>query len=174
MSVCVPPPAAGLAPLTVKAATTLQLGLCLRAQRTARAKYVAWALAMGAVSPSAGEVSAATKSLLTGMEQLWKIEWYNERREALWRVSVNGVRGAGGRDIVFPGPCRCGWAGPPAGVSAEADRRRRAHRWRYTIFGSAQLLRRFARSYGMAWGRRNPSCADVWLLRPPLGVCLGF
>ena len=71
---CLLPPAAGLAPLTVKEATTLQLGARLRAQHAARAEYVAWALAVGAAPPSAGEVSAATKALLAGMKQLWKVD----------------------------------------------------------------------------------------------------
>ena len=109
------------------------------------------------------------------MNQLWKVEWDNERREVLWRLSVNGVHGAGGHDIVFPGPCRCGWAGPSAGGSTEADRQRRAHRWRFHHFleGPVAAAVREGLWDGLGSARRNPSCADVWLLHPPPGVCGG-
>ena len=167
-SVCVPPPAAELAPLTVKAATTLQLGPRLRAQRAARADYVACALAVGAAPAPEAEVQSAQRALEAAMKQLWQLPWDNDRKEVLWRLTVNGVRGAGGHDIALPGPCGCGWAGPSPG-----DAGCRARQWRLHHFWGCPVAEAVRKELSAALGaaRGSLTCAHVWLLRPPPDVC---
>lgn len=63
------------------------------------------------------------------MRTLWGIPWDNIYKETLWRLTVNGVAGAGGHGIVGSRPCPCGWsswgqAGSPGGRRARSSRRR--------------------------------------------------
>ena len=47
------------------------------------------------------------------LRRLWGVPCSNHIKEPLWRLSVNGVPGAGGHHIVTEHPCPCGWRVPP-------------------------------------------------------------
>ena len=49
----------------------------------------------------------------TVLRRLWAVPCSNHVKEPLWRLSVNGVPGAGGHHIVTEHPCPCGWRVPP-------------------------------------------------------------
>lgn len=63
------------------------------------------------------------RRLLARMPALWRLLWGNQRKDVLWRLSLMGVRGAGGHDVCMGGACACGWD-VPAGArdSPEAAR----------------------------------------------------
>ena len=160
-------------PLSVRAATALQVAPALEAQRQARLEYAASALAegMGAV-PGQQAVQEAAAALGKSMKVLWRLGWENERRETLWRLSVNGVAAAGGHDVCLGGPCKCGWVGPPGdgGLSA----RKRAFAWRSHHFWSCPIARAVVSELLSALpAQAQLVCADVWLMRPPAGVYAG-
>ena len=116
-----PPEKSPLAAMSVKAATSMQLGPRLAAQLAARVEYVACALAAGAAPPPPATVHAATKHLGAAMSALWRLDWDNRRRETLWRLTLNGVAAAGGHGLALKGPCKCGWDGPPAEAADAAQ-----------------------------------------------------
>jgi hypothetical protein len=63
------------------------------------------------VFPSA---AAAVDHLTSLWAPLWRLPWENHNKEVFWRMALQGVRGAGGHDIVPSGPCPCGQRYPPA------------------------------------------------------------
>jgi hypothetical protein len=50
---------------------------------------------------------------------VWRLPWDNRYKEALRRLAVNGVTGAGGYGIVHRSACLCGWL-PPTLPSSQA------------------------------------------------------
>ena len=89
----------------------------------------------------------------------------------LWRLVVNGVRGAGGHDLPPRGRghhgralCSCGWeGGAPDGAARERALAFRWHCfWDCPVAGAVVDEIRRALPAGV-----TVTCADVWLLRPP-------
>ena len=156
--------------LTVRRATILQLGGALAEQRQARSMFVACALAAdAAIEPPLAVVEASRCQLEVSMRQLWRLHWDNARREAFWRLSVNGVPGAGGHGICPPSmaSCICGWHAPEPCVSEHA----RALALRTHCFWLCPVATAVVATIASALppGARHLQCADVWLLRPPAG-----
>ncbi|MFN7835059.1 MAG: hypothetical protein ACK5NY_04600 [Burkholderiaceae bacterium] len=71
--------------------------------------------------PTVDEGHARLRSTLCAA---WQLAWPNLHKGVFWRMTVNGVRGAGGHDICLSGPCACGAAGllPHQCDSAQARR----------------------------------------------------
>jgi hypothetical protein len=158
--------------MSVKAATLKQLGPRTAAQRGARGEYVEDALAAGAPAPVlAAAVSTGRQQLEIALGELWRVEWDNRRREILWRLTVNGVPGAGGHGIAMRGPCKCGWAGPPAGLAAGPA----ARQWRLHHFWSCPVATAVVDELQSALpaGATRLTCASVWLAQAPPGVHSG-
>jgi hypothetical protein len=166
-------------PLTVKSATTLQIRGRLADQRAARLAYAGCALTdlSGApLGPPGGRISwqpspaQAVQDLEKALRALWQLPWANHHKEPLWRLTVNGVRGAGGHDISSSHPCPCGWAGPPD-VGGRLDPQQRAFAWRSHHFSSCPV----AEAVKDEIRRSLPPpatvrCSNLWLLRPPSGI----
>ena len=72
---------------------------------------------------SAADREGERLRFLATLEDLWALPWENRHKDTFWRMSVNGVAGAGGHDICMAGPCPCGWhMGPRARGSIEHKR----------------------------------------------------
>ena len=178
---CMPPPASvpdrvmlaasveSAAAMSVKAATTILILPDLRNQSCSRSEYVASALQIP-LPTGLGDLAAmaAVRDAQTHLEHqlafLWGLPWDNVHKEPLWRLTVNGVVGAGGHGICPSGPCPCGWAGPAAsllGVERSLAWQRH-HFWSCPVAVAvvAELLASLPPSFEL-------SCADVWLLRAP-------
>lgn len=158
-------------PMSVKSATTLQLGDSFGAQRAARKDYVNSALTL-VNGGGAGRLVDPAEALHTfekGLRALWHVPWDNIHKEPLWRLSVNGVRNAGGHDLCPSHPCPCGYAGPVA--TAILSPSEASFAWRLHHFHHCPVA-------GAVIGEINKvlpagvtvTCADLWLLRPPSGV----
>jgi hypothetical protein len=149
----------------VKAATTLQIAAALAEQRHSRDQYVTWALAADAAgAPGRPVVQAAGRSLAAMMDALWRVPWDNERKETLWRLTANGVPGAGGHDISMPGPCPCGWEGPDPGAPAQ----QRAFAWRGHYFWDCPVAKAVVSELAAVLPPAvTLKCAHVWLLDSP-------
>jgi len=153
-------------PLSVRAATRLQLGSNFDAQGRARAEYVADALVgVGAPPPGEEALQGAVKSLREAMGRLWGLAWENRVKEALWRLTVNGVPAAGGHGISLAGPCPCGWA-PPATASGDEGSRR----WREHCFWGCPVARSVVEQLEAALPGQQVRQANLWLLQAPPGV----
>lgn len=112
----------------------------------------------------------AAQDLEVALGALWRVPWVNIHKEPLWRLSVNGVRGAGGHDISSSHPCPCGWPGPPD-VGGRLSPQQKAFAWRSHHFSSCPVaeavkdeIRRSLPPPGTL------SCANLWLLQPPSGI----
>lgn len=157
-------------PLTVKSATTLQIRGRLENQRVARQAYARCALAEGGGGLGGGggqpqpPLAMAVRDFEVALKVLWRVPWANVHKEHLWRLSVNGVRGAGGHGLSSPHPCPCGWAGPPDADLPE----QKAFAWRSHNFWSCPVA--MAVTAEILRSLPSPAtltCAHVWLLRPP-------
>ncbi len=146
-------------------------------QRQARLAYVVAALdlglAMGAEGPlpfiPPGAQTSGLAHLESAMRTLWRIPWDNLRKETLWRLSINGVSGAGGHDIASGGPCACGWHPPtPATPVARASAVRSHCFWGCPVAQAvmAEVMRGLPHPSPPLYG------ADIWLLRVPLSTPL--
>ena len=161
-----------LYPLTVRLATALQLrreGFFWQ-QNGARRLYAADALfGVGAILNDAqnAQVTMACARLGDAMRNLWQLPWENKRKEVLWRLTVNGVPGAGGHDISQAGPCPCGWAGP----RRDSPPPQPAHVWREHCFWSCEVAKDVVHQLQEVLQLGVPLARDsVWLLRAPSGV----
>ena len=163
------PPPRGL---TVRKATLLQLTGPLEAQARRREGYVRSALlASGSSAPTEESVAAACQQLATSLGLLWRLPWENQRKEILWRLTVNGVPAAGGHDLSPTKPCLCGWPGPDAAAAMDAEQR--ASQLRLHCFWQCPLA--CAVSSELASALPQPvqlTCADVWLLQSPSSCVL--
>jgi len=155
-------------PLTVKSATNLQLGDCFAAQREARADYVDSALSVGGGGSGepALDPAAALEGLEAGLRALWRVPWDNVHKEPLWRLSVNGVRNAGGHELCPSHPCPCGFHGLPGNPSL----RQNSFSWRLHHFWHCPVATAVVAEIRRALPGSTVTCAHVWLLRPPSGV----
>ena len=152
--------------LTVRGATLLQLHAVFGEQSQCRSEYVACALTVADVAlPTPDEVDTARAGLEAAMKVLWKLPWDNVRKETLWRLTVNGVSGAGGHDVCPSRHCLCGWA-VPEGVEGP---RQRAHALRLHCFWHCPIATavRAELIASLPAGTRL-SCAHVWLLQTPI------
>jgi hypothetical protein len=160
------PPAAGaqLLTMSVRSCTNLQLRGNAQAQLEARTRYASSALREGLEATGEEAGAEAQTGLRRSMARLWKLEWDNRPKEALWRLMVNGVRGAGGHDVTPAGACPCGWHPPaPAGAAGgEAP----VLAWRKHAFWHCPVAAAVRREIHSGLGRA-PSCANTWLLQPP-------
>ena len=159
-------------PLTVKAATNLQLRDAFAAQRAARAAYVNSAIATGGGPSGAVPVdpTLALRDLERGLKTLWRTPWDNVHKEPLWRLSVNGVRNAGGHDLCPSHPCPCGFTGPP-GYPGHLSDQEASLEWRIHHFWKCPVAAAIVEAIrGQIPGGGAIACADIWLLRPPQGV----
>ena len=137
--------------LTVRFGTQLQMGPSFQLRTTAHLQYVE--LALGSPSlmhlpdlPLTGWVPHATlhnravwdkyvlaraRTFPSRLRRIWSIPWAPKLKETLWRLSVDGVRGANG----VAATCPCGWQGEgdarlhtfwncpvAAGIRAELER----------------------------------------------------
>ena len=154
--------------LTVKSATCLQLSAAFEEQRRRRHAYVTCAMGRsgeGAQGADLG-ITIALAGLEEAMQKLWSIKWENKHKEILWRLSVNGVRGAGGHDISLAHPCACGWSGPPTTPNANAQQS--AHAWRAHYFWECPVAKAVVREMRAAVPATvEVTCANLWLLQPP-------
>jgi len=96
-----------------------------------------------------GEMREA--ELLALLRRAWRLPWDNDRKELLWRLTLNGVPNAQHMHLLGE-PCTCGVAGPG----------RRHHYWECPV----------AQAVVAAIQQRLPQpaqlqCVHVWLARPP-------
>ena len=155
--------------MSVKSVTTMLVVPDLVQQSHCRGQYVACALTEDVPGrPDPGLVQAAQAELEAHMAALWRIGWDNMRRETLWRLTVNGVAGAGGHGLSPGGACPCGWVRPDEGLSAEQG----AFAWRAHCFWRCTVARGVVTELVTALPLQPPAllCADVWLLRSPTPV----
>ena len=160
-------------PLTVKSATTLQITGRLEAQRAARQAYARCALAEpgggGGQGQGQGQPSLAQAvwDFEAALKVLWRVPWVNVHKEPLWRLSVNGVRGAGGHGISGPHPCPCGWPGP-SDADGHISPEQKAFAWRSHHFWSCPVAAAVTAELRRSLPAPGPlTCAHLWLLRPP-------
>ena len=150
-------------PLTVKAATTLQLVANVAARDAAHQQYVRDVLP---AAPDA-RLQTSLRHLRSSMQQLWRVEQLeNSAKETLWRLAVNGVRAAGGHGVSMAGPCPCGWAGPAATDPAPAMCWQRHHFWDCPVAQAVVA----AVSAALPAGAPPLTRAQFWLLQSPQGV----
>ena len=154
-------------PLSVRSGTQLLMGPTLSLRQAARSHFVKRALSEDATAQvTASDVDTTTAQLKRSMQSLWKLPWENERKETFWRLSVNGVRAAGGHGIVPSGPCACGWVGPPP----EDEQPSRAMQLQAHVFWScpvATAVRATLRSTLSQQPAAPLPCSAVWLLQAP-------
>lgn len=153
--------------LSVRAATRRQLRPLFAAQAAAKELYVVDAsVAVGAPKLEAGAVRKRREGLECGMRWVWRMQWENRWKEALWRLVVNGVPGAGGHDVDQRGPCPCGWTGP--GLQ---DTGLRCREWRWHHFWGCPVAHGVVQQVQRALPQQQPPRplrrAQLWLLRPP-------
>jgi hypothetical protein len=81
-------------------------------ERVQRA-YAAQAFASAPQPLPAEERAQRTDSFIRSLAVIWRLPWGNTYKEPLWRLSCNGVQGAGGHGIVHRRqPCVCGYSVP--------------------------------------------------------------
>jgi hypothetical protein len=135
-----------LAKASVRALTQLQLAS--QAARVAQRHATYLALAAQGLPQQEAPVQA---ELLALLRRAWRLPWDNDRKELLWRLTLNGVPNAQ-RMHLLGEPCTCGVAGPG----------RRHHYWECPV----------AQAVVAAIQQRLPQpaqlqCVHVWLARPP-------
>jgi hypothetical protein len=95
----------------------------------------------------------------------WALPWENRNKEVFWRLSVQGVAGAGGHGVCSASECPCGWRGGLDRSSASARLLRLHFFWGCPV-AQAVVQEISSNVPGLA----SLSCADVWLARPPSPV----
>ena len=97
---------------------------------TAAAEPTAWWSSAEAVPAprlplqhSLAELDLLRRTFVSSLPVLWAVPLDNRHKDAFWRLSVNGVPGAGGHDICTLGPCPCGWCVDPL-ICDTLDRKR--------------------------------------------------
>ncbi|KAG1676160.1 hypothetical protein FOA52_005001 [Chlamydomonas sp. UWO 241] len=105
-------PLVGPGGLSVRDATGLQLQGFEGTRRACHTDYVTAALLLSgtpALAASPAVVEAGRASVAIALRRVWMLGCENTLKETLWRVTLNGVPGAGGGGIIFTAPCPCGW-----------------------------------------------------------------
>jgi hypothetical protein len=137
-----------LAALSVKEATAMQLQPVRASFETRHRDFAAAAL--GIASPAA--VPAAAIAQVDKLkEDLWRLNWENEHKEAFWRASVNGLPR-------FNAGCPCG--------ALHADRQHVL--WECPV--AQHLVREIAAQLPQQTDLQR---SHLWLMRPPSGVPVG-
>ena len=148
--------------MTTSSTTFIQLQPQREAQCQRQHSFICAAVSASPQGQLRGRAhSVATLSAI--MRTLWVTRWDNRVKETLWRLSVNGIAGAGGHDLPLGQPCPCGWTptqgSPPASSSSAAS----SHCFWHCPAAQAvvaEIKRALPGSVAL-------SCADVWLLSPP-------
>jgi hypothetical protein len=143
----------------------------LAEQSLCRSKYVAAALANGRLGlpVQTATVEKEQAVLEKNMAVLWRLRWDNINKETLWRLTVNGVVGAGGHGISQREPCPCGWCVCEGAEGQDAEQM--AFSWRTHCFWHCPVARAVISELSTALPASVcVECADVWLLRSPLNA----
>jgi hypothetical protein len=98
----------------------------------------------------------------------WRLRWENIHKEPMWRLLMQGVRGAGGHDICPAGACPCGWqlpaaycASPAACSTLGAPALRMHYFWQCPV--ACAVVRQVQSQLPAG---RQLACSSLWL-----GVC---
>ena len=158
-----------LSKLTVRVGTGLQQGPLLGLRRDAHAAFIA-----AAVGVEAADVTPAQHAALSGtLRRAWALKWENQHKEVLWRMSVQGVRGAAGHDLPTHHACPCG--GLAAGACAATALQH--HFWSCPVAAAVvgELQRGWEAGEG-ALAAEVPAVRreEVWLLAPPVRPSAGL
>jgi hypothetical protein len=137
------------------------------ARRACHTDYVTAALMLSGTPALAGSpavVEAGRASVAVALRRVWKLGCDNTLKETLWRVTLNGVPGAGGGGIIFTTPCPCGW-NPTHGPRPDLM-------WRSHYFWECRVatavvgaVRTGLEAKGVPAGAL--ACRHIWLLQPP-------
>jgi hypothetical protein len=95
---------------TVRSLTRIILGPVVQ-ERAARTRAFVGSAVQG-LEP-APDVRALHSAFVVGLSAVWRLPLPNLHKEVLWRLSINGVSGAGGHDLVPSRPCPGGWRPSP-------------------------------------------------------------
>ncbi|KAG1664908.1 hypothetical protein FOA52_006254 [Chlamydomonas sp. UWO 241] len=160
-------PLVGPGGLSVRDATGLQLQGFEGTRRACHTDYVTAALLLSgtpALAASPAVVEAGRASVAIALRRVWMLGCENTLKETLWRVTLNGVPGAGGGGIIFTAPCPCGWH-PTHGPRPDLM-------WRSHYFWECRVatavvgaVRAGLEAKGVLAGAL--ACRHVWLLQPP-------
>jgi hypothetical protein len=152
-------------PMSVKSATNLQLSDAFTAQRAARTAYVSSALSVGGEGTEGvtGGQAFALRRFEKALGDLWRVPWDNVHKEPLWRLSVNGVRNAGGHELCPLHPCPCGFCGAP-GTPSPRDN---SFAWRLHHFWRCPVAVAVVGEIQRALPGVAVKCSHIWLLHPP-------
>jgi hypothetical protein len=160
-------PLVGPGGLTVRDATGMQLRALEGARRACHTDYVTAALMLSgtpALAASPAVVEAGRASVAVGLRRVWKLGCDNTLKETLWRVTLNGVPGAGGGGIIFITPCPCGWH-PTHGP--RPDLMWRSHYFWECRVATAVVGAVRAGLEAKAVPAGALACRHIWLLQPP-------
>ena len=97
--------------LSVRVGTSLQLAPAAAERRMRRHLWALDAAAADGAAVDLALAETAAAALLGRMQGVWRLPWENRYKEILWRLVVNGVRGAGGHDEGMALPMRRGARG---------------------------------------------------------------
>ena len=156
--------------MEVRSATSIQLVSTSVAQRQRRREFVFAARSIGPHQLAVPSDTFLLHHLETRLKMLWSVPWDNQFKDTLWRLTTQGVSGAGGHDISFPGPCPCGWCLPPPSSPSPPDERlARATDLRSHVFWHCPVSRAVVAELVLALppGTAPLTPLEVWLLRPP-------
>ena len=146
-----------LTKLTVKQATSLQLGPLRAARREKHVRFVCGAV--GGSMPLV--VDAGLKLLYTAFKQCWKLRWDNAFKEVYWRLTLDGLPTAA-RMHMQSYTCLCGDQCPTCAH----------HFWLCPI--ACAVVDTIEAELQPPWCRRTPGSTSVqrqhiWLMHPPQG-----
>ncbi|KAG1659472.1 hypothetical protein FOA52_005498 [Chlamydomonas sp. UWO 241] len=160
-------PLVGPGGLTVRDATGIQLRGLNGARRACHTDIVTAALMLSGTpvqTASPTVVGAGRASVAVALRKVWQLGCDNTLKETLWRVTLNGVPGAGGGGIILKDPCPCGWH-PTHGPRPDLM-------WRSHYFWECRVatavvgaVRDGLEAKGVPAGALN--CRHIWLLQPP-------
>ncbi len=150
--------------LTVRSAVQLQRRQHEQDRQSRVRRFAAAAAATAGIPYSA----ALPDSFAKTRAEVWKRRWNNAALEVLWRLPLNGVRGAGGHDIEPAGPCPCGWV-PQRDPDLEGPSTGDA--WRTHAFWECPVAKavvaELARGLSADGQSVHVHAAHLWLLSPP-------
>jgi hypothetical protein len=110
-------------------------------------------------------------SLHSSMRMMWKLPWPSTYKEAWWRLSVNGVAGAGGHDLCPNGPCPCGHnPGSQPPPSDPTGRRQHSYHRRRHVFWDCSPAVAIRDQLQLGLPGISIAREHVWLMRLPPGT----